>query len=398
LKRFVGVLLSLGVALGACKGSSASDAAPPGGTPQEGGITTTKGRGDGGTVTPPVPTDPAVAYVGRFLVDGNNRTVSWPGSRIIARFDGTSVSATLDETVLYEGPSVFNVTLDGQTTKLTMKAGEHSYELGKDLAAGTHQVELYRRTEGQVGTTVFKGFDFGTGKLLPPPAPSARRVEILGDSSASGFGVECTDPSQDFTADTENFAKAWGAKIGEMVNADVIGTIYAGKGVVQNNDRSDPVTFPDIFLRTASESPTPLWDFTTLPVDVVVIMLGGNDYDQPTAGTNDEPDFATFEKGYAKLMATARQKYPKALLVSVLSPTQNDDYPVGFDARTNEKKAFEQAVNDRKASGDSAVLFVEVSRADDNTELTACEFHPNELLHTRIATTITAAIRQPLGW
>jgi hypothetical protein len=120
-------LLAAFVLLAACKSSDdTSDRAAP-----ENGV-------DGGTSSgddPPIPTDPAVAYVGRFLVDGDDRTASWPGSRIIARFDGPTVTAKIAETNLFDGPSVFDVTLDGRTTKLTLQEGEQTYELGKDLAA-----------------------------------------------------------------------------------------------------------------------------------------------------------------------------------------------------------------------------------------------------------------------
>lgn len=375
--------------MAACK--SSDDTTDPGTAPDGG----TGGDDDDTTVA--VPTDPAVAYVGRFLVDGDNRTVSWPGSRIIARFDGTSVSATIAEQNLYQGPSVFNVKLDDQTTELTLQEGEQTYELGKDLPAGKHQVELFRRTEGQVGLTVFKGFDFGGGTLLPPPKPHAHRIEILGDSSVTGYGVECPDSSGAFSGATENFAKAWGPKVGELLDADIIATAYSGKGVIQNFERNDKVLFPEIFLRTTSESPTPAWDFTKLQVDVVVLMLGGNDYDLPSSGGPGAPALADFKKGYADLVTTVRSKYPKAFIMNVLSPLESDDYPAGYQARSNLKQAFTEVTADRKSAGDNAVGYIEVSQASE-AEQSGCEGHPNAALHERMANVIAPEIKKAKGW
>lgn len=393
--------MSVVVAVGACSSDDVEDTPPGGGTgadagtskTTEGGASSSSSSGDAG---PAVPTEPAVQYVGRFLVDGEARTVGWPGSRIVARFEGTSVSAKLDETPLYEGPSVFDVKVDGTTTKLTLEEGAKTYELAKDLAAGPHQVELFRRTEGQVGLTIFRGLDFGGGKLLPPPPPKLRRIEILGDSGSTGYGVECTDPSGTFTGATQNFGKAWPAKLGAMFDADVIAIGYGGKGVIQNFDRSDPVHMEDLFVRTVPESADPKWDFSKSPVDVLVVMLGGNDWDQPNPG-DPAPGFAAFKAGYAKLIGLAREKYPKAKIVSALAPTQSDEYPEGYQARSNQRKAFTEVVAERKSGGDDAIAFVEVAKSTES-EQTGCEFHPNEGLHTRIANEIAAAVKSATGW
>lgn len=387
MKRLLGVLLTTFVLVAACKSGTDS------GAPPDDADAGTSGDDDDTTT----PTDPAVAYVGRFLVDGDRRTVSWPGSRIIARFDGTSVSARISEQSLYEGPSVFDVKVDDKTTTLTLQDGEQTYQLGQDLPAGTHQVELFRRTEGQVGLSVFEGFDFGGGKLLPPPKRRAHRIEILGDSSVTGYGVECPDANGTFSGATENFAKAWGPKVGDLLDADIIATAYSGKGVIQNFERSDKVLFPEIFLRTTSESATPPWDFTKLQVDVVVIMLGGNDYDLPSNGGPGAPAVADFKKGYADLVATVREKYPKAFIMNALSPLESDDYPPGYQARSNLKKAFTEVTAERKSAGDSAVGYVEIPQASE-AEQSGCEGHPNVALHERIASVIAPEIKKSKGW
>ena len=94
--------------------------------------------------------------------------------------------------------------------------------IAQGLAAGTHVVELYRRTEASQGEAQFLGFDFGSGKLLSPPAAKARRIELVGDSISCGYGDEGANQSCPFTADTENHYLSYGALAARAVDAELI--------------------------------------------------------------------------------------------------------------------------------------------------------------------------------
>lgn len=77
------------------------------------------------------------------------------------------------------------------------------------------QFSLPFRSEAQNGTTQFLGYDFGGGVLLAPPARKARRLEIIGDSVSSGYGVEGvglgpTCPGPNYAARYENFRVSMG--------------------------------------------------------------------------------------------------------------------------------------------------------------------------------------------
>ncbi|MBX3231485.1 MAG: hypothetical protein KIT84_24350 [Labilithrix sp.] len=352
-----------------------------------------------GDVDPPAPAEPAVAFVGRFAIDGDTRTFGWPNTRILARFEGTGVSATLAETNLYAGPSELDLRVDDKVQVLKLKEGEHVYELAKDLPAGEHVVELIRRVEGQVGVTKFKGFDFGGGKLLAPPKPRTRKIEFLGDSNTTGYGVEGKGPNCPFSASTQNVTKTYAAKVADAFDADALVIAYSGKGVVQNNDRNDPIVFEDLFTRATPESATPAWDFTKAPApDAVLINLGSNDYAQPRAGVVDPPAFGAFKEKFAKLVSAVRAQYAAAPIFVIVSPTQNDWYPVGFDAHTNQKRAFTEVVAARKTGGDDKVHFIDLPVLTDDAERDGCDYHPGVKIHDRMATTLIAEIKKVTGW
>ena len=76
-----------------------------------------------------------------------------------------------DEPITAWDDDEWDVVVDGQRkNKIVMAPAETEFVLADGLAQGTHVVELYKRSEPQTGTTQFKGFDFGGGTLLSPPA------------------------------------------------------------------------------------------------------------------------------------------------------------------------------------------------------------------------------------
>ncbi len=72
------------------------------------------------------------------------------------------------------------------------------------LASGTHDVVVWKRTEGNQGENRFLGLDITAGQLLPPPAAPDRRIEIYGDSITAGYGMDGAGPSCPYTPDTED--------------------------------------------------------------------------------------------------------------------------------------------------------------------------------------------------
>jgi hypothetical protein len=240
------------------------DAAAPPSSKADGGASGHQVTGDppggsssgGDASVPPIapiiqPGPPAVQYVGRFDTrDPEGRRTGAPGARVLVRFSGTSLTATLTEKALFQGPSRYDVTVDDklQPDPLVMTDGTKDYTLASGLAAGTHVVELWRRTENLVGITTFKAFSFGGGgELLPPPALRTHHIEFVGDSGTAGYGVECTSASDTFSGATENEHKSYSALVATALSADHSNVSYSGKGVSRNFDDGDGETMADLY-------------------------------------------------------------------------------------------------------------------------------------------------------
>lgn len=398
----------------ACGGSGpdspeASSAQPPTAEAGGGGGAPPAGGSAPGALGGAEPGPPAVQLVGRFdMRDPVGPICAWPGCRIVARFTGTQVSVWLREDVqvwMDGAPSEWDVAVDGAwQKKLVMPAmgGEQEYVIAAGLPDGTHVVELYKRSEAQDGATQFLAYDFGGGKLLSPPARKERRIEIIGDSAASGYGVEGVGlgpdcPGPDHAARYQNFRQSMGARLGEMLDAEVAGTVHSGKGIVRNIWTADKETIPVLFPRANPADPTSTWDFSSFLPDVVVIMVGGNDFAIGQPADEGPATLAEFTAAYDAFVVSLRQKYPAAQIFLTVSPTVSDDEPAGRSTRSNVIAGMNGVSRRRNDAGDAKVHAFEPGIATP-VERTGCEGHGNPQFHDRVARELAAQIEAKAGW
>lgn len=391
-------------------GASSSDGATggDGASGADGGDAGGDGGADATVDAAPDAGPPRVVFLGRFDESvAGSATVSWPASRIIARFSGTAVSATFSDAMLYQdyGPTRWEVIVDGVSTMVLsltrppapMPPTDATYTLASGLAAGAHTVELVKLTESSVGVSTFKGFTFPGGALLPPPLPKPRHMEFLGDSASNGYGVEGATPSCAFTSATENANLAYPALIAKDLGADHHNLSASGKGVLRNYYRPDTEVFSVIYPRTLPFTGGSAWDFTQYTPDVVWMTLGGNDYD--VFNNDPPPDFNAFQTKYGELVTLVRSKHPNAHIFCAVATSLSDTYPVGYNAYTNVKTAVGNVVAAKSSGGDAKVHFFEFTRAVTATDLTGCGYHPNAAKHRAMADEAIAFIKSKVaGW
>lgn len=332
--------------------------------------------------------------VGRFEEgDGSGPLLGWGGSQIIARFEGTGLSATLDD---WSGASHYDVIVDGalQPTPLVLTQGEATYTIVSGLSAGLHTVVLARRTEAMVSTTRLGEFIVAGGQLATPPPALTRRIEFIGDSSITGWGVECTDGNDDFSAPTQNERKTYAALASAALNAEHSNVAYSGRGVLRNFDPSNDEVMAILYQRSNPDNPDSTWGFNVWQPDLVWIALGGNDYNDSGMGP---PDGAAFKAKYHELVALIREKNPNAHIIATIEGRLDDSEPPGWNTLSNLRTSLGQVVSERNAAGDAKVSFFELPRVQDG-ELNGCNTHTTAAFHARVAPAVTAEIRAKLGW
>lgn len=346
-------------------------------------VTTNAGGSGGATATTSSSGgDPAVRFVGRVdRSDAGGERFAWSGSGLVAAFEGTQVSVSLNDA----SENQFTVVIDGQLQpKLVAQAGSHDYLLADSLAPGPHVVELYRRTEASFGVTQFLGLDFGAdGALLEPPAAPGRLLEIVGDSITCGYGNEGTTPSCGFSADTENHYLTYGALAARELEADVSTVAWSGKGIIYNygEDTTDPL--PSLYGRTLPGDAASEYDFAQIP-DAVVINLGTNDF-----STDGDPTAEAFEAAYSNLLSRIRDHYPDAFVLCTVGPLLS-----GEDLNAA-RAGISAAVAAREAQGDLRVKSWEMNLSNDAP---GCDWHPSLGTHQAMATALVGELRAELGW
>jgi hypothetical protein len=385
----------------ACSSSKNEDGAKgsgskSGGASADGSIgVTTDLHLDGGATSdgsgPPAPGEPAVQLVGRFdLSTPTAPKAAWPGVRIVARFDGTAVSAKVGSAV---GRTWINIVVDGNvTSKVELASGIQDVELATGLPAGVHVVEIEKRTEPNAGTLGFVGFMFPNGgKLLEPPARKSRRIEVLSDSTVDGYGIDgdvATTCGADYNPALDDVRKSTAVVLASKLDAEPHVIASSGKGIVQNEPGDDGEHFPVLYTRTLPDVPGSTWDFASWTPDVVVITLGGSDMigETPAAG---------FGEAYDALVTSIRARHPAAhIYMTVWS--QIKDLGPGQNLRTGLRTALEAV----KAAhpGDAKLHVFQWTEADYPIDETGCAEHANAAHAVETANEISTVIRSDLGW
>jgi lysophospholipase L1-like esterase len=338
-----------------------------------------KAGGSGGTETG----TPGPRFIGRMdQKDAAGPRFAWSGSGVIARFEGTSVGVKLS------GNQQYTVLLDG-VVRPKLLSGSGTTPIAQGLAAGTHVVELYRRTEASLGEAQFLGFDFGTGKVLSPPAAKARRIELVGDSISCGYGNEGADMSCPFSADTENHYLSYGALAARSVDAELVTVAWSGKGVVCNygDDATSCVDpFPTFYDRSLPARSDSSWDFSSWQPDAVIVNLGTNDL-----STSQDPTQAAFESAYKSFIQHIRGKYANAFILCTNGPMLS-----GTDL-TQARSYIGNVVKALNDAGDSKVKAFELT-PQNSADGYGCDYHPSLATHQKAAMQVTAVLRSTLGW
>ncbi len=349
-----------------------------------------------------VPPAPEVRFVGRWDTrSAQGPRAAYPASRVLARFDGTEVSVTMNNTTGFSGgPARYDVFIDGmlEPAQLVTQTGVRTYALASGLAAGVHEVELLKRTEGNLGVTTFMGFSFGAGTLLAPPPRSTRRIEVIADSTIDGYGVEGMGPNCPAGTLEASHSPRLGVAglVASDLGAETIMVAYSGKGLYQNSYRPDTATMGVLYPRALPDDASSLWDFTRFVPDVVIVSLGGSDYDQVSAAVDPAP-LPAFTAKYDELVTKVRQHAPAAHVFLTIYAQIKDVYPPNFFGRRNLRNAINAVIANHAAMGDTKIYLHEWPESVPSQE-TGCQYHGSPALHRSLANQILPVIRGKTGW
>ncbi|WP_158502040.1 SGNH/GDSL hydrolase family protein [Vitiosangium sp. GDMCC 1.1324] len=353
----------------------------------------------GGCRTVPVqvsPQAPELRFSGRVdRGDPQGPRLSWGGTSLTVRFTGTSLGLRLlDMPKVQEyAPNRFRFSVDGGPFRdLYVGEGRLLYRVAEGLPEGVHVLRLEKETESVVGETQFLGLELDPGaRLLPAPPGLSRRIEFVGDSGLTGFGVEGKNELCTFNAETQRNSLTWASLTAQALGAEASFIAFSGKGVAVNYSNDPTPTLPRLYERALPYREDSRWNFKSWVPDAVVIQLGSNDF------WKEHPGEERFRGAYRALVDDIRGRYPGAHIVCVLSGSITDAYPKDLNARTHARALISGVVEALRQAGDARVHFVEVPpRLED--EGLGCSWHPSRKTHQRVSEQMIPLLREVLGW
>jgi hypothetical protein len=131
--------------------------------------------------------------------------------------------------------------------------------------------------------------------------------------------------------------------------------------------------------------------------DVVIVMLGGNDFAIGQPVDHGPASAAEFTSAYSTFTAVLRQRYPSAHLFLTVPPPLTDLDPPGTNTRSNVVAAVKSVAAQRNSSGDPKVHAFE-PKPGDESEHTGCEGHGSPQFHQRVAAELAVEVASKVGW
>ncbi len=344
------------------------------------------------------------------------------------RFDGTAISVKLEDEFRWGRRNYFDVIVDQgsdceRRAKIAPKPGQTEYPAVWGLAAGEHTAVFVKRTESSIGNVTFRGFGFAGDALEAPPAPD-RKVVIIGDSISCGVGddlIPVDDRPDGVTFDTmcaednwgvpyHNAYKAFGSLVAEHFDADFQAVAVSGIGLMHTYSSSpddDLRPLPEVYDSVLLQDPdSPAWDPKGFVPDLVLIVLGTNDF-SPGDVLANHPKISVDEyvSNYIdfidKLMSDAY--YPDAKFLLLGSPMLGNNYP---DETYTFRDDLDESIAAVEEHYSSMGIDSVKSQPIDRTIGRGCSSHPSGDEHAQIAgtqewnghTQLIPVVADLMGW
>lgn len=321
----------------------------------------------------------------------------------------TDASGMVVSTTLLEGSSFIDSDKDYDIQLENIDPGTYTVALRK-----LTQASPYNNGVGKALKSVWTFHGVETSSNVGPVAPAllpSRRMALIGASDTAGFCVDGTPDTGDAKVQPwkyDNCDKTYHAVLGQRLDADVSVQAIAGVGLTQNAFANIPFllgkdTMPDFYKRSLQTEPKGMWNFTKWRPDLVVVSLGGNDFNHQ----KNVPSNATFAAAYEDFLQQIVNPYlddTPPTIVSVCG--QGDPTEVERDPNNDRCRPcphVEDATRSFREEHGAAVRVEYIFIPCDGTVVTGeddigCEGHKNELGQQRVADFLEPRLREIMGW
>ena len=328
------------------------------------------------------PDNPDIVKMGRFSKD---HQFGWTAAGFRFKMNATDVDAVLKLTASRAG--AVQVVVDGKPTEvIQLKRDQTVYPLARDLPAGEHTIEVWKRTEGFLGQVQLVELKLNAGAKLLPLKAHDRKILVIGDSISCGYGNEAKEMKEGNTPENENGYMAYGPLAARELNAEVMMVCWSGKGVYRDrSEKNDQATtIPKIFDRALPLSDKAVWDHSRYVPDVIVINLGTNDLFRGKQKQKPELTKEMYLGAYRDFIKQLEALYPKAKIIAAFGPMAQ---------RPITEWLPELAKEDKKVS-----VLIWTYPEKDRQSYIGGHWHPSVKMNELMGRELAAKIREVMGW
>jgi len=329
----------------------------------------------------------AIRYLGR--VNPATKELSWSATGVSFTFSGKSATIGIEA---LSGANSAELIIDGKSTYIPELSGT-SVTTPSSLPSGNHTVIFRKSSEAQFGS-IFIGNITVDGTFGPDVPVKDRRIEVIGDSITSGYGIGAALPCTNNAA-LEIISETYSVRTAEALNADLSIISWSGIGVIRNYASGQVDTSPIMPERYTKYGANDASNSYTFPAsdapDAIVINLGTNDFGH----NNVRPKLtgAEYTAAMVKFVKQIQAGYKNdATFFLLTSPMLNDGYPAGEMVKSTQRAALQDAV--QQLNGTSAYV---VDWPDQGSDL-GCDYHPTPNTNSIGAGVLVEAIGGALGW
>ena len=310
----------------------------------------------------------------RYVLDGR-LFLNASCASIKGRFRGTSLSVTLFSEPTVKGRNAYiRFTLDGARRRIRLPVGEKV--LCFCLPAGEHTFEIIKLNESESNSLALSSA-VTDGVFLPVTEEKQLKIEFIGDSITTGFGVRAKRADEEYTTATQDVTFAYSYLTARALNAEMEVSAASGWGMYKSKYAENAL--PDFYENIDLTRNREKYDFSYRP-DVIVLALGTNDfaYLADLAGEKREKEYAALKR---KSVSFTRKLLKRAPVVWVYGFSGSESQ-AGLPAFVEEIWRLVDSQN-----------FYTLQVKDSHSLNDICAGHPGKKVHRLASRRLTQLIR-----
>lgn len=320
-----------------------------------------------------------IHYIGRCIPELEKVALDNSCSGFEINVNAKKVSVTLEDLSSQGFRSSFALFIDGERLReFSLDSDKQQYELLNESDEGKHSIKLLKISEARFTNSNLTELHID-GKLLSPPQDKQHRIEFVGDSLTTGFGVLSSDPNDPYSPSQQDASQTYASRTAERLNAEYSVVAVSGWGIAIDCDGSPMGVLPVAYGFTNYFRNLDLWDFSISDPEIVVINLGTNDI-------SSKIDNQLLKQSIVDFTKTVSHKNPNAKIVWC--------YGLASNQRIED---IEDAVKSCDSYG-SEVYFISLPTMNVAEDGVGALYHPSIKAHIRAGDHLADEIKKLLNW